>query len=457
MSPSSSPSSPSPGQGSLEAGREFAACRDRSFDKMTDLGWQHLGTKEKKNILRGIRDGVAYGGPYHVEIHPADRCNIECFFCSTAAIRGTDEIPLSRFEELLGELRQAGTRAIRFAGGGEPLFHRKIKDVLRAVAANGIPIENVTTNAVLLDAEIAGLLVQTCDQVTVSLNTGDAGSYAAMMQTPARNFERVLQNIKGLLEARRAAGSKRPIINLQFLVWRENYRNIPQMYELARELDVDTILFSGLSFLPLEKQMNDDEIKAMLRLYEDVIRIDGLRRVATISAFERDIDGDVAEIVHRLSAERRKTGFIRRAINFLGRNDYSLAEKIRHHLRINRKTPDLGKLDEACIIGWYSMLVRSDGTVAPCCILQHKRLGNIFKQSVADVWHSEAYQRFRTELTGIIHDGERWTKKSDSQTVDDVCAVKGTYLCPMKTFYFSRDQSFLPQLRSTFGDLKQSQ
>ena len=159
-----------------------------------DLGWQYLTAADKQQILAGVRDGVAYGGPYHVEIHPADRCNIDCFFCSTAAIRGTDELPLDRFTSLIDELKARGTRAIRFSGGGEPLFHRKIKDVLRAIAASGIPIENLTTNAVLLDEATATLLTQACDQVTVSLNTVGAESYASMMQTPARNYQRVLDN-----------------------------------------------------------------------------------------------------------------------------------------------------------------------------------------------------------------------------------------------------------------------
>lgn len=90
---------------------------------MSDLGWKHLTPSDKQAILRGIEDGVAHGGPYHVEIHPADRCNIDCFFCSTAALRGTDEVPMTPFEELLGELREAGTRSLRLSGGGEPLFH----------------------------------------------------------------------------------------------------------------------------------------------------------------------------------------------------------------------------------------------------------------------------------------------------------------------------------------------
>jgi molybdenum cofactor biosynthesis enzyme MoaA len=114
---------------------------------MSELGWKYLTADDKAVILRGVRDGVAYGGPYNVEIYPADRCNIDCFFCSTAAIRGTDELPLSRIEELIGEFKTAGVRSIRLAGGGEPLFHRKTKDMLRAIAASGIPLENITTNA----------------------------------------------------------------------------------------------------------------------------------------------------------------------------------------------------------------------------------------------------------------------------------------------------------------------
>ncbi|HEY4594354.1 MAG TPA: hypothetical protein VIJ61_18180, partial [Thermoanaerobaculia bacterium] len=86
---------------------------------MSELGWKYLTPEDKRSILQGIADGVAHGGPYHVEIHPADRCNIDCFFCSTAAIRGTDELPLSRIEELILECKEAGTRSVRLAGGGE--------------------------------------------------------------------------------------------------------------------------------------------------------------------------------------------------------------------------------------------------------------------------------------------------------------------------------------------------
>src|SRR5436309_15465757 len=108
---------------------------------MSELGWKYLTAEDKEAVLRGVRDGVAYGGPYHVEIHPADRCNIDWFFCSTAALRGTDGVPLTRLEGMVAELKASGTRAIRRSGGGEPLVHRTTMALLHGIPAGGIPIE----------------------------------------------------------------------------------------------------------------------------------------------------------------------------------------------------------------------------------------------------------------------------------------------------------------------------
>lgn len=419
---------------------------------MSELGWKYLTEDDKQTILKGIRDGVAYGGPYHVEIHPADRCNIDCFFCSTAALRGTDEVPLTRLEEMIAELKACGTRAIRLSGGGEPLFHRKAKDFLRAIAASGIPIENLTTNAVLLGDEIAGILIDCCDQITVSLNTGDAETYASMMQTPARNFERVLANIRGLVAQRKKRDRATPKINLQFLVWRDNYRSIPRMYALARELGVDTILFNGLSFLRDDQKMSAEETAEMLRLYEEVIRLDEYRRIASIESFEQDIRPALAEINARLDAERRARGTVARLAHLVSRRDLTWREKLAHRRRVaalRRIERQTCGMDEPCIIGWHSMLIRVSGIVAPCCILQGAPLGNVYKQSIRDVWYGEEFVRFRGELSRIIRAGSEWQPDAAAdRTVVAMCGGKGAEVCPVKSFYYKPDVPFRRRLTS---------
>jgi MoaA/NifB/PqqE/SkfB family radical SAM enzyme len=423
---------------------------------MSEYGWEYLTPADKEAILRGIEDGVAYGGPYHVEIHPADRCNIDCFFCSTAAIRGTDEIAVPRVEELLGELREAGTRSLRLSGGGEPLFHRRIRDFLQAIQASGLPIENLTTNAVLLRSEVAELLAATCDNVTVSLNTADEASYAAMMQTSPRNFQRVVDNTRELIAARRQRGAKTPLVTLQFLVWKENFRTIPAMYRLAREIGADKILFNGLSFLTPEQKMTPAETDEMMALYEEVVRVDLYRTIGAITSFEQDLSARVAAMNQRIRDEQPRLSPVRRAAHFLLRDDVTLSEKagrLREKLRQRRARTASQELESYCLIGWHSLLVRTTGEIAPCCILQGKRLGNVYRQSVREVWHGEAYAQFRAELSRILRAGEDWRHDPETdRTVDHLCGAHGG--CPIATFYYQPDVPFLRSLNRSLEQMR---
>ena len=80
------------------------------------------------------------------------------------------------------------------------------------IGRSGIPIENITTNAVLITEEVTNILLEgRCDEIIVSLNTADAESYSRMMQTPPRNFDRVVANVRHLIAERKRRGSRVPL------------------------------------------------------------------------------------------------------------------------------------------------------------------------------------------------------------------------------------------------------
>ncbi|HWS71378.1 MAG TPA: SPASM domain-containing protein [Thermoanaerobaculia bacterium] len=321
---------------------------------------------------------------------------------------------------------------------GEPLFHRNIKGVLGAIAASGIPIENITTNAVLLRDEIADLLIAArCEQVTISLNTVGAESYAQMMQTPARNFERVLANVKALA----ARPIPRPSINLQFLVWKENFRTIPEMYDLARELGADTIFFSGLAFLRPDQKMTVGETAEMIALYERVVARDEYRRIDIINSFEQDLTPQIAAMNARAAAARGGSG--KRLARFITRRDLTWREKLAHRRKLanlRRVEAQIAGLDEPCLIGWHSLVIRTNGIVAPCCILQASPLGDIHTQSLRDVWYGERYAAFRRELSRMMREGDAW--QHDEATDVTLTPLCGGKECPIKSFYFRGDVEF---------------
>ncbi len=422
---------------------------------MSGYGWSYLSAEDRESLLRSIASGRAEAGPFHVELHPADRCNIECFFCSTAVLRGTDEVPLNRVQELIGEFNELGVRSIRLAGGGEPLFHRKTADLLGTIRESNLRIENVTTNAVLMNGDVADHLLECCDEVTISLNTIGEESYSSMMQTPGRIYGRVLGNVRSfMVERRRRKGSK-TVTQLQFLVWKENYLDIEKMYELGVELGVDKMYFNGLSFLTPDKMMSAEERREMLATYETLIERDGFRRISSIASFENDIYDEIIAIRHRVDAKRKSRGAWEKARRFLDRSDFSITEKLQYRFEMSSKTPesDLADLTEDCIIGFYSMLVRPSGDVAPCCIIQGKKLGNIYEQSVRDVWFGEEYQQFREELSRLLRMGPDWVPDPErDRTVEPICGGYGVPPCPIRSYYYRQDPEFARRLTEIVRD-----
>src|ERR1700682_604744 len=213
-------------------------------------GWSEVEAARKREIIAGIVSGGATRGPVHAEIDITDRCNVACYFCNQQDVRTKDQISLPHLTRLVDELVEGGLRSIRMSGGGDPLFHHAILDFLDYVHARGVVIDNLTTNGALLNAEIARRLVaHKAREVIFSLNAVDEADYHRLMQPQPAPFHRVVANVRGLIEARGASDS--PCVVVQFLIDRDNYRELPRMYELGRSLGADRIAVASVNEIPL--------------------------------------------------------------------------------------------------------------------------------------------------------------------------------------------------------------
>ena len=153
-------------------------------------GWREIDGAAKRRIIDAIANGTAPAGPVHLELDLTDRCNVDCYFCNAMDVRTREQVPLPRIVEILEEVTPSGLKSVRFAGGGDPLFHREIEKVIDAVHDKGLVIDNITTNGVGLSPGVAERIVRgKTREIVISLNTSDAADYARMMQVKPAMFD----------------------------------------------------------------------------------------------------------------------------------------------------------------------------------------------------------------------------------------------------------------------------
>ena len=87
--------------------------------------------------------------PIHAQVIPTNRCNRNCPMCSCSERTKNHEMDLFDVETIAKDLRRLGCRAVTLTGGGEPLVHPQIVDIIRLFHVLDIEI-GMTTNGMLL-------------------------------------------------------------------------------------------------------------------------------------------------------------------------------------------------------------------------------------------------------------------------------------------------------------------
>src|SRR5918993_4424192 len=184
-------------------------------------GWAEVSRERKREIIQAIAANRPTAGPVHAELDLTDRCNVACYFCNQQDLRTKDSIPLPKLTDLIDELVEGGLKSVRLSGGGDPLFHRDVLNVLDYLSQKNVIVDNLTTNGVALNSEVARRLVDNkAREVIFSLNAADAADYARMMQVKPALFDKVLDNIRNLIAIR--GESIYPSIVVQFLLDKKN-------------------------------------------------------------------------------------------------------------------------------------------------------------------------------------------------------------------------------------------
>jgi radical SAM protein with 4Fe4S-binding SPASM domain len=262
---------------------------------------------------------------------------------------------------------------VTLQGLGEPLLSPHLEAMIEHVVARGARV-GFNTNAVLLDRGRATRLVDAgLSWLHVSLDGATAATYedvrhGTSLEPRPGQFERVVANLRGLVEVRRARGLDHPRILVVFVAMRRNVEELADLVELAAGIGVDEVWVQNLS--------------------HDFSDTDGGGPYAAMREYVRE------EAL--LGDEPPAFGRARRAAARHG---------LKLRLPAGRGTPAPRRPagEPGCGWPWHGAYVTHRGDIQPCCMVMgsdRARMGSLRESSFEEIWAGEAYRGFRERLLG---------------------------------------------------------
>jgi len=308
--------------------------------------------------------------PFLVEIHLTNACSHACPGCTFREIQRNTALKSHQLCEdkifaLLDQLREGGTRAIFWSGGGDPLMYPAAMKVFDRAAKLGFR-QILITNGSCLNPDYAPFLIKNFSCIRVSLDAQTHTTFARMHgigpNEAFSEFNTIQNNIRKLVDQfnRSTKEDRHPDIN---------------------EVGI------GVSFLLHEA--NKDEIIGFCTLARDGLGV----RFAEIKPIVHERNETNDAMVRKLVSEE-----VAASLRYVRQHVERKSPSVFRVFTLEQKFLDMlsesyGKNWDHC---WGHPLypaIAADGGVYPCCLMIGKAdlcYGDVNEQSFADIWNSNA-------------------------------------------------------------------
>ncbi|MEO0875745.1 MAG: SPASM domain-containing protein, partial [Bacteroidota bacterium] len=218
---------------------------------------------------------------------------------------------------------------------GEPYINPAFLEMVSHANDKGIYTITSTNGHFLNDANAKATIESGLDRLIISIDGTTQETYEQYRKEG--KLEAVLQGVRNVVKWKRQLKAATPHIVLQFLVVRPNEHQIPEIQQMAKDLEVDALSFK------------------------------------TAQVYDYEHGNPLIPEDERLSRYRQ--------------------------LPDGRYEPK-ANLHDHCWKLWHGAVITWDGLVVPCCFDKDAthRLGDLKQQSFREVWSSAPYQAFRQQL-----------------------------------------------------------
>lgn len=335
----------------------------------------------KLRFIKGILNGKrAFAGPEVLHIDLTNKCNNNCIacWCRSPLLKDkemedwlkNETLPFPLIKDILRDIRElGGTKEIKLVGGGEPLMHPDIMEIIRIIKEMNISVD-INTNFTLVNRQIAEEMVKNkVDLLTVSLWAGDSRTYIKTHPNKNRNdFEKIKENLKYIRRLKKKYKTDKPWIRLYNVIFNMNYNKIQEMIDFGLETGAEEVHFVPMDPIP------------------------GRTDVLLLSDKQKN---ELIKVIGKIPSR-----FIDKTLDY---------EKNGKHIQITA-LPEFkrrilsdknGSYDERCVerfpcyVGWLFARILAHGIVVPCCKGHKMNMGNVYEKSFKQIWNGIKYETFR--------------------------------------------------------------
>lgn len=287
--------------------------------------------------------------PLRIQVEVTSRCNLSCPMCArTHYLRGTGEhMSLDTFRRVLQEFKTA--REVHLQGWGEPFMHPQIFEMI-ALANPNRRFVSTNSNITVIDERMARRIFESkLTALRLSLDGITPKSYEFFR--PPAGFDRVIKNLRTLLEIRREIPSQHTAVTVVVVCQQGNVAELPDFVHMISRLGVDEL------------------------------RVQEVREFGDLEETRRPTPTDMShakEMCQRLSAQ------------YGTRLDWSAYTEW---------------AGDICEFPWRQIYIRSNGKISLCCEkffteAEEDVFGDVNHQTGRGIWSGQRYRMARRELAG---------------------------------------------------------
>ncbi|HTY76230.1 MAG TPA: radical SAM protein [Candidatus Bathyarchaeia archaeon] len=303
--------------------------------------------------------------PRSLYIETTSRCNSLCETCilTFGGREPQKDLAWSQFRTIVD--RFPLVERVLLHGIGEPLLNRDLPRMIGHLKARGATVL-FNSNAITLSPKTARALLEAgLDELRVSVDASTRETYARIRGVDA--FDRVVENLERLAELKGATGAAHPVVSLWLTALKDNLDEIPGLVALAARTGASSIHLQRLVYNGLGIATEDQSLFGRLEARE-------------------------AEMIRAAEAAADAAGI---AFSASGATDPE----------VSLSAPRSDQPWSACRRPWSLVYVTVHGNVLPCCIspwitndYDGLILGNLYRQSLEEIWWGDRYQVFRKDL-----------------------------------------------------------